>query len=257
LRLLRDGRRLVFPRAGGQRNTGPGIRDKPIGSNENEWELDTEVNRRLAIMLFLSAALHSWLLWAAPVAQPQAPDGKVVLVLGRLNLNVAAPERAVETPHETVRARPQVETKPPAKKFKPDTEVETAVKPANPAAPEPPLTAPAQKTAKAESAQTASAPQIGANEEPVLVESPAFASPPSPPLYPTLARQRRQQGTVVVEVQLGKAGEQLQRRLLQSSGILSLDRAALAAVESWEFLPYRQNGSARLSRVQLPIRFTL
>jgi protein TonB len=205
-------------------------------------------------MLLLSAALHSWLLWAAPVAQPQAQDGKVVLALGRLNLNMAVPEPALEAPRETVRATPQAEAKPLAKKPKLETKTEVAVKPAKP---EPPLTAPEQMVTETASAQTASAPQIGANEEPVLVESPAFASPPSPPLYPALARQRRQQGTVVVEVQLGKAGEQLQRRLLQSSGILSLDRAALAAVESWEFLPYRQNGSARLSRVQLPIRFTL
>ncbi len=99
--------------------------------------------------------------------------------------------------------------------------------------------------------------QASVSEEPVLVERPAFASPPSPPVYPELARQRRQQGTVVVEVQLDGNGVQRVRRVLQSSGIESLDQAALDAVAHWDFLPYRENGRARQSRVRLPIRFSL
>lgn len=117
-----------------------------------------------------------------------------------------------------------------------------------------------EKTAEAPSeavAVAATAPEIGAGSEPVLVDRPAFASPPSPPVYPRLARQRRQQGTVVIEVQLGRAGEQVARQLLQSSGVDSLDRAALAAVKSWQFLPFRENDRPRQSRVRLPIRFAL
>lgn len=140
----------------------------------------------------------------------------------------------------------------PAPKFEPEikTKAEPGPKPEKPA-----------KTTDAQLFQAATAKAVsdmqGVSEEPVLVERPAFAGPPSAPVYPELARQRRQQGTVVVEVQLDQSGAQVLRKLLQSSGVDSLDEAALTAVAKWQFLPFKENGRARHSRVRLPIRFSL
>ena len=72
-----------------------------------------------------------------------------------------------------------------------------------------------------------------------------------------LARQRRLQGVVWVEVRLGVRGEQRERRLLRSSGVPMLDRAALEAVQTWHFNPDRVGGQAVPSRVQIPIEFNL
>ncbi|WP_299595235.1 energy transducer TonB [uncultured Microbulbifer sp.] len=238
---------------------------------------------RMATMVFLSFALHGWLLWAAPVREVQAPSGVVALKLGQVKLasatlsekEVAPPERIAEQPLsetpepskpvEKVLPKPlqkqppnrMVEKKPIEKKpveNKPETEKpEVAV---------PPKPSPVDEAvADSELSQVSSAPaptkQQSVSEESVLVERPAFASPPGAPAYPELARQRRQQGTVVVEVQLDRTGAQVVRRLLQSSGVDSLDEAALKAVAGWQFLPYRENGQARLSRVRLPIQFSL
>lgn len=216
-------------------------------------------------MLLLSLALHGWLLWAAPAPAILAPGGKVALSLGQLQLSSAPaaaeaadapqpePEKAAESPQPQA-SKPKVATK--------KLQTKKPVQPLVVAKREPTKTEQAdsereQEAASDAAAPTAKAPEIGASDEPLLVDTPAFASPPSPPTYPRLARQRRQQGTVVIEVQLGRGGEQMAREVLQSSGVDSLDKAALAAVKNWRFLPYRENDRPHRSRVRLPIRFAL
>lgn len=228
---------------------------------------------RLSVMLFISLALHGWLLWAAPAPVVDAPGGTVALKLGQLRL-APQPQPAARpvdkvVPKSTPPTKTPVSKQPAVQKkmVKTVAEIEPrkAVEPQKPA----PVAVESETASRAEKAQpapdaddlqVATAPQSSqqsVSEAPVLVERPAFASPPSAPQYPDLARQRRQQGTVVVEVQLDRSGAQVMRKLLQSSGVDSLDEAALAAVAGWEFLPYRENGRAHLSRVRLPIRFSL
>lgn len=91
----------------------------------------------------------------------------------------------------------------------------------------------------------------------VFSTQPQFAQAPPPPVYPSQARRRNQQGVVLVEVRLGARGEQRERRLLRSSGVSSLDQAALTAVAAWRFLAEIRDGQAVPSRVQIPIQFTL
>ncbi|MGH8382262.1 energy transducer TonB [Pseudomonas sp.] len=86
---------------------------------------------------------------------------------------------------------------------------------------------------------------------------PSFVSPPPPPRYPSLARRRNQQGIVRVEVCLDERGNQLKLILVRSSGVQSLDQAALEAVTQWRFRPEIVNGRAVPSRVEIPIEFAL
>ncbi|WP_105102052.1 energy transducer TonB [Microbulbifer pacificus] len=234
---------------------------------------------RLTVMLIGSVALHAWLLWAMPAQELQAPSGAVALKLGPLKLAavpVEAPSR--ETPAEPSPIEPpalanapaaptaveKVAEKEPAKERGAAKEI--AAKKSVPA--DPPLAPSSDRKAErhpdsemaVDAVDVATAPrsaQQSVGEAPVLIERPAFASPPGAPVYPELARQRRQQGTVVVEVQLDHTGAQVVRRLLHSSGVDSLDEAALKAVAGWKFLPYREGARARHSRVRLPIRFSL
>lgn len=91
----------------------------------------------------------------------------------------------------------------------------------------------------------------------VFSREPAFLEPPRPPVYPAKARRRNQQGLVLVEVRLDARGLQKEIRLLRSSGVESLDRAALDAVAAWRFRPETQNGQPVPSRVHIPIDFAL
>jgi len=79
-----------------------------------------------------------------------------------------------------------------------------------------------------------------------------------PPRYPASARRRAQQGTVTVRVLVGADGAVEHAELAESSGVATLDDAALATVRSqWRFIPARRDGVAVESWVLVPIRFAL
>lgn len=92
---------------------------------------------------------------------------------------------------------------------------------------------------------------------PVLVKKPQFLTPPAKPIYPAVARRRGQQGTVWLEILLSESGRQMQLSVVRSSGFQTLDEAAKVAVADWKLAPYRMNGVAVLSRVQVPVAFVI
>lgn len=91
----------------------------------------------------------------------------------------------------------------------------------------------------------------------VLSQQPRFKHQPKPPVYPASAKRKNQQGQVLVEVRLTAQGQQQELRIIQSSGVSSLDQAALNAVRGWQFLPELRQGLPVASRVQVPVNFTL
>jgi len=91
---------------------------------------------------------------------------------------------------------------------------------------------------------------------PVQTE-PSFMEPPKPPRYPSLARKRGQQGTVLIELWLDESGHQTKLLVSQSSGVSALDNAAVAAVAKWRFQAHRLNGLNVASRVTVPLEFVL
>nr|WP_306179100.1 energy transducer TonB [Vibrio splendidus] len=95
------------------------------------------------------------------------------------------------------------------------------------------------------------------NQEPVLVTKPSFSSRPTPPNYPRQARRRGVEGVATYEVWLDADGKQIKQALVNSSGALMLDNAALDAIKKWKFSPHTVNGRAIAHRVQIPVRFRL
>lgn len=91
----------------------------------------------------------------------------------------------------------------------------------------------------------------------VFSSAPSFLQPPSAPRYPSLAKRRNQQGVVLLEVRLDERGQQRALQIVRSSGVESLDEAALKAVAAWHFRPETEDGRAVPSRVQIPIEFAL
>ena len=97
----------------------------------------------------------------------------------------------------------------------------------------------------------------GAGDDPNSVAHADYARNP-PPVYPTAARRREQQGTVTVRVLIGADGSVERAEVAESSGFDSLDDAALDTVRSrWRFVPARHGGLAVESWVLVPIRFAL
>jgi periplasmic protein TonB len=77
------------------------------------------------------------------------------------------------------------------------------------------------------------------------------------PDYPLAARQRGQEGRVVLSVEVLPSGDAGAVTVERSSGVASLDDAAVEAVRRWRFRPAQRNGTTIRATVQVPIRFAL
>jgi protein TonB len=94
-----------------------------------------------------------------------------------------------------------------------------------------------------------------AHQETVLAR-PLYRLNP-PPRYPIMARRRRYQGTVFLDVLVDARGRAEDLRVASSSGYDLLDRAALEAVREWRFEPGKLGGHPTAMRVKVPVRFVL
>ena len=73
----------------------------------------------------------------------------------------------------------------------------------------------------------------------------------SPPVYPSIAKRKGYEGTVLLSVKILVNGTVAELRVKKSSGYSILDRAALKAVEKWRFeIPFTM-------WVDVPVRFVL
>lgn len=77
------------------------------------------------------------------------------------------------------------------------------------------------------------------------------------PHYPTVARRRGIEGTVILDVLVNAAGLPERVAIARSSGSGLLDDAALEAVRRWRFRPARRAGEPVEGKVAVPITFRL
>lgn len=85
---------------------------------------------------------------------------------------------------------------------------------------------------------------------------PQILSAPAP-VYPESARQSGSSGTVLVGLAINEAGTVSDAWVESSSGNDALDRAAVQAVLSWQFIPARQNGLPVPVHTRVPVIFGL
>jgi protein TonB len=85
---------------------------------------------------------------------------------------------------------------------------------------------------------------------------PLYRTNPSPK-YPGIAKRRGYQGSVVLEVLVGRSGSVVDLRVFLSSGYPILDRAAVATVKNWIFEPAMKGEKKVEMWVRVPIRFKL
>jgi protein TonB len=78
-----------------------------------------------------------------------------------------------------------------------------------------------------------------------------------PPAYPLIARRNGEQGTVTLRVLVARDGVPANVSLERSSGYTHLDRAALATVKGWRFVPAQERGEPIEAWLLVPIVFRL
>jgi protein TonB len=230
---------------------------------------------RFSLFLLLSLALHSagWLLHGE-VHQPvlsaaQTREAPQVLRLAAVLQQAEpapAPVKLPEQPQPQPQPQPQRQAVLPRKAPAPKPAAQAPVAKAKPAVVAQPIQSrpvqaqPIETTSQSAVVVAAAPPAKPITAQPaaeVLSTKPSFREPPRQPNYPSQARRRNQQGVVLVEVRLDERGQQRSLSVLRSSGVDSLDRAALDAVAQWRFRPETTGGQAVPSRVQIPIQFAL
>lgn len=77
------------------------------------------------------------------------------------------------------------------------------------------------------------------------------------PAYPILSRRLGEQGKVVLRVLIGVDGVAHEVEITQSSGFNRLDRAALATVRQWRYVPGRRGGVPQAMWFDVPVSFVL
>ncbi len=78
-----------------------------------------------------------------------------------------------------------------------------------------------------------------------------------PPRYPPQSRRMREEGSVMLRVELDERGEVTAARVQKSSGFARLDDAALAAVGTWRCTPARREGRPVRAVALQPFNFVL
>jgi protein TonB len=123
--------------------------------------------------------------------------------------------------------------------------------PSEPAPTPPPRPRPAD-TPAADRSSPGSVASEGADvdELPQIVSNPA-------PRYPAEALMTGIQGVVVLRVAIGADGRVVSTRVHRTSGMASLDEAALEAVRRWRFVPARRRGVPVAREVAVPVRFAI
>ncbi len=96
----------------------------------------------------------------------------------------------------------------------------------------------------------------GRTESPDALAHPLYKKNPEPG-YPASARRRRQEGVVLLKVQVSEEGKATRVELQRSSGFASLDDTALQAVKGWEFEPARSGLRRVACTIEVPVRFAL
>lgn len=88
------------------------------------------------------------------------------------------------------------------------------------------------------------------------ISNAAYLNNPHPP-YPRVSRRLREEGRVLLAVEIDVDGHASQAVVKRSSGFERLDQAALQTVLNWRFVPGKQAGIAKKMWVNIPINFVL
>jgi protein TonB len=180
----------------------------------------------LKTTLAVSIGLHTGILLGWPTTSSVQFD--VERAATSFEIRLIAPRHTPVTPHAVVESPPPRETPPsepsPDVVEQPDPVEETIVTPES----------------------------QGALSE-VL---PGYLRNPAP-AYPWLARQRGEQGTVVLAVEVLPTGRCGELHVRSSSGSSVLDAAAATAIRRWQFNPARRAGDAVSVWVEIPVTFQL
>jgi periplasmic protein TonB len=178
---------------------------------------------------------------------------------------IAPPVPVVEPPRPVAKAPPPLVVKPMAPRAEATPEKPPQAAPRQQPAPQPQAVAepsapsPAPNTPTALPAPPQPAPVAAAPSAPAiqLPSSDADYLQNPEPKYPENSKRLNEQGTSTIRVLIGADGQPQRAEMGQSSGFDRLDRAALATVMRWRYVPGKRNGVPEAMWFSVPIVWKL
>ena len=214
---------------------------------------------RFSTAIVASVAAHGLVAVGIVAYMKYAPGPTAVatLDLSSVDLSFAEDEDETAAVSPTMPAMPEVEPPKPREEKPPEAERAEDPLPPDPVAPK--LAEPEPERERMET------PEIPPPSPPAPAVAPKQAkidAPPKPnkaikPDYPKGARQRGEQGDVVLEIRVNAAGIVDRVDVVSPSGFPELDEAAVRAARAARFTPAKSGGSAVASTARLTLTFKL
>ncbi len=212
---------------------------------------------RFTTAIGVSIALHGVLAVGIVLCMELAPGPTTVATLDLSSVELSFAEEDVETA-ALAPTMPAPPSEPPAPKEENPPEPETEKPddlPPDPEAvkiPEPEI----------EHERMETPPPLSPPAPAVAPKQAKIDAPPKPkkairPEYPRGARQRGEQGDVVVEIRVSESGAVDSVSVVGSSGFAELDDAAVRAAKKARFTPAKSGGEAVASTARLTLTFRL
>jgi len=224
-----------------------------------------ESARSILVALLVSLVVHAILAIGLIAYLEYAPGPEVVATLDLTSVELSFAEKVEESAAVTPvppspppeAPKPKPEEKPPEQKI----EKRDAPDPLAPGFPEPEEEKPQMQEdddrpdqLKQSNNQTMPAP---AAPRQARVDAPPSPKRTIRPDYPKGARQRGEQGAVILEIQVDAEGAVGAVKVLVSSGFAELDEAAMQAAQKAKFRPAKSGGKPVASTARLKLDFKL
>jgi len=185
------------------------------------------------------------------------PTAVATLDLSSVDLSFAEDEDETAAVSPTMPATPEVEPPKPREEKAPEAERVEDSMPPDPAAPKL-----AEPEPEREQMETPNIPPPAPPAPAVAPKQAKIDAPPKPhktikPDYPKGARQRGEQGEVILEIRVNAAGNVDRVDIVSSCGFPELDEAAVRAARTARFTPAKSGGSPVASTARLKLDFKL
>ena len=185
------------------------------------------------------------------------PTAVATLDLSSVDLSFAEDEDETAAVSPTMPAMPEVEPPKPREEKPPEAE-----RAEDPLPPDPTAPSLAEPEPEREQMETPNIPPPAPPAPAVAPKQAKIDAPPKPhktikPDYPKGARQRGEQGEVILEIRVNAAGIVDRVDIVSSCGFPELDEAAVRAARTARFTPAKSGGSPVASTARLKLDFKL
>ena len=185
------------------------------------------------------------------------PTAIATLDLSSVDLSFAEDEDETAAVSPTMPAMPEVEPPKPREEKPPEAERADDPLPPDPTAPKL-----AEPEPEREQMETPNIPPPAPPAPAVAPKQAKIDAPPKPhkaikPDYPKGARQRGEQGEVILEIRVNAAGIVDRVDIVSSCGFPELDEAAVRAARAARFTPAKSGGAPVASTARLKLDFKL